>query len=444
MRTSVVAAAILVLAVGQAARAADYFIAPGGSDANAGTLEKPFASFKRAQEAVKPGDTVWVRGGTYAPTEGDIARKQGMFAYVNDLPKSGEKGKPIQYFAYKDEKPVFDLSAIKLPMRIDAFYVTGSWLHIKGLEVTGVQVVLTGHTQSICFANEGNNNIYEQLVMHDGQAIGIYSTRGADNLFLNCDAYRNWDYTSEGGRGGNVDGFGCHPPAGGKGNVFRGCRSWFNSDDGYDCINAHESVTFDHCWAFYNGFNAKFESKGDGNGFKGGGYGATPAAQVPNPAPRNTIQFCLAVRNKANGFYANHHTGGSNWINNTAFNNGVDFNMLERLADNKTDVDGTGHKLRNNLAYKGRTLLARYENGKNDESHDSFLMDLEISDKDFVSLDEAELVKPRKANGDLPDIGFMHLAPGSKLIDAGVDAGFPFKGKAPDLGCFEHSVEGSR
>jgi hypothetical protein len=31
----------------------------------------------------------------------------------------------------------------------------------------------------------------------------------------------------------------------------------------------------------------------------------------------------------------------------------------------------------------------------------------------------------------------MHLKPGSRLIDTGVDAGLPFTGKAPDIGCFE-------
>ena len=31
----------------------------------------------------------------------------------------------------------------------------------------------------------------------------------------------------------------------------------------------------------------------------------------------------------------------------------------------------------------------------------------------------------------------MHLAKGSQLIDAGTDVGFPYKGTAPDLGCFE-------
>jgi len=94
-------------------------------------------------------------------------------------------------------------------------------------------------------------NIYEQLGMHDGQAIGFYLTKGTGNLILNCDAYNNHDSLSENGRGGNTDGFGCHPrSAADSNNVFRGCRAWFNSDDGYDCINGFTATVFDHCWAF--------------------------------------------------------------------------------------------------------------------------------------------------------------------------------------------------
>ena len=59
---------------------------------------------------------------------------------------------------------------------------------------------------------------------------------------------------------------------------------------------------------------------------------------------------------------------------------------------------------------------------------------LELS---YFGLDEADLVKPRKPNGDLPDVAFLHLAPGSDAIDRGVDVGRPFKGQAPDLGAFE-------
>ena len=60
-----------------------------------------------------------------------------------------------------------------------------------------------------------------------------------------------------------------------------------------------------------------------------------------------------------------------------------------------------------------------------------------ITASDFVSLDETLLTVPRQADGSLPNTNFLKLAPSSKLINAGTDIGFPFKGKAPDLGCFE-------
>lgn len=428
----------LLLATPPHAFAAEFFVAPAGSDGDPGTLERPFATVQRAQNVAAPGDTVYLRGGTYVMKESQIARRRGIFAYVTDMDRSGTPDRRINYWAYQDERPVFDFSAVKPSgLRVDAFYVSGSWIHIKGLEVVGVQVTLKGHTQSICFENDGSHNIYERLAMHDGQAIGLYSVRGSDNLFLNCDAYRNHDVTSEGGKGGNVDGFGCHPPKGGTGNVFRGCRAWFNSDDGFDCIGAREPVTFENCWAFYNGFSAKFERLADGNGFKAGGYGTTPADRLPQPVPRHTVRFCLAVGNKASGFYSNHHPGGSDWLDNTGYRNGNDFNMLCRLADNRTDVDGYGHTLRNNVGYKGRAVISRIDLPKCDATHNSFTLGLDLRDDDFVNLDESELVRARRADGDLPVIDFLHPAPGGALIDKGVAVGSPFRGAAPDLGAFE-------
>jgi hypothetical protein len=62
-------------------------------------------------------------------------------------------------------------------------------------------------------------------------------------------------------------------------------------------------VTFDHCWAFYNGFSTEFKSLGDGNGFKAGGYGHRPLEDVPEMVPHHVVKFCVAVGNKAHGFY---------------------------------------------------------------------------------------------------------------------------------------------
>ena len=47
------------------AGAAEYFVSPTGSDRNPGTNSSPFATIGRAVKAVRPGDTVTVRGGVY-------------------------------------------------------------------------------------------------------------------------------------------------------------------------------------------------------------------------------------------------------------------------------------------------------------------------------------------------------------------------------------------
>ena len=49
--------------------AADYYVLVKGSDANPGTLQKPFASIQKAASMMKGGDTCWVRGGRYFETD---------------------------------------------------------------------------------------------------------------------------------------------------------------------------------------------------------------------------------------------------------------------------------------------------------------------------------------------------------------------------------------
>jgi hypothetical protein len=425
--------------------ARDFHVAVDGKDTNAGSRVAPFASIQRAEKSANPGDTVFIHGGTYRMKEEQIAGAVRNVAQVTQLRKSGKPGKPIRYFAVPGEKPVFDFSQVKpKDLRVTAFHVSGSWLHLKGISVTGVQVTITGHTQSICFDNDGSNNIYEQLEMHDGQAIGFWLGNGSDNLVLNCDAYRNYDFTSEKGRGGNVDGFGFHARKGSTGNIFRGCRAWFNSDDGFDLISTREAILIENCWAFYNGFDPSFKVLGDGNGFKLGGYGDRPESDLPSPVPRHVIRGSLAVRNHAAGFYANHQPGGIDLINNSATLNRSNFNLLGRKADNSADAPGWGHVLKNNLGYKGRHEVSNIDRGKCELLANSFDLDLKLEDRDFKSLDQSELVQPRGPDGELPEIRFMRLKPGNPAIDGGVDAGLPFHGKAPDLGAFESGDAGKK
>jgi hypothetical protein len=91
--------------------------------------------------------------------------------------------------------------------------------------------------------------------------------------------------------------------------------------------------------------------------------------------------------------------------------------------------------LRNNISYKNGDHI--YSQSLQIIDHNSWQNGLIVSDADFKSLDESQLATPRKANGDLPDISFMHLASGSDLIDAGINVGLPFSGQAPDISAFE-------
>ena len=435
----------LLFFVSTTLQAKQIFVSPNGKDTNFGTIESPFWSVQKAQSLVSAGDTVYIRGGNYVITESDISRvESNLFACVGFLDKSGSNDKLIKYWAFPGEQPLFDFTAVKpANQRVVGFWVSGNYIHIKGIEITGVQVTITTHTESYCIYSWGNHNIFENISMHDNKCTGLRHRNGGYNLFLNCDAYNNHDDVSEDKKGGNTDGFGCHPKAGGKGNVFRGCRAWFNSDDGYDCIRSAEPIVFDSCWAFYNGYSKSFGSLGDGNGFKMGGYAYDVASLIPNPVPSNTIQLCVAVRNKANGFYSNHHLNGNTWLNNSAYFNAYNYNMVNRESaeSQNINVNGYNHILKNNLGYKGRSGETAYlDASQNTLANNTFEMNLVITDNDFVSLSEELLMAPRNADGSLPDINFMKISPSGKLMDSGVDIGFPFSGDAPEPGAFEQPL----
>ena len=438
LRKALIAIAFVILLPIIPAFASTFYVAPNGNDSNLGASNSPFATIMRAQAAAHSGDTVYLRGGTYFLNNSQLTATNNPWAIVNNINKSG-----VSYLAFPGERPIFDFSSVKpTGYRVTAFLVTASDCIFKGFDVVGVQVTIAGtHTQSENFrVAGGNRNRFEQLVMRDGMANGWYLTKGASNLVLNCDAYNNRGLDS--GSIGNVDGFGCHPNAmSGSGNVIRGCRAWFNSDDGYDCINAFAAVTFENCWAFYNGYFTNFSrSGGDANGFKAGGYGIS-GSPVPSVIPRHEVTFCLAVRNRASGFYANHHLGGIDWINNTAYRNAANFNLL-CSTDNHSgtnDVPGFAQVMKNNLGYKGSAEVSNL-GSSNDVSFNFFTLAVTVASNDFMTLDESLLTAPRQANGDLPYIAFAQLVSGSDLRDAGTNAGFAFAGAAPDLGAFEYGI----
>ncbi|MHB8897674.1 MAG: hypothetical protein ACYC6Y_02885 [Thermoguttaceae bacterium] len=79
-----------VSTVAATAGAAEYYVAPGGNDADPGTQSRPLATLEAAVSRLEPGDTLVVRGGVYRETV--------------RFPRSGEAGKPITLKAYPGEE----------------------------------------------------------------------------------------------------------------------------------------------------------------------------------------------------------------------------------------------------------------------------------------------------------------------------------------------------
>jgi hypothetical protein len=270
--------------------------------------------------------------------------------------------------------------------------------------VTGVPVGT--QKQSECFRVEGAA-AFDLVSCHDNGANGFYFTTDGSGSCTNCDSFNNIGPTST--SVGNTDGFGAHA----FGVAFTGCRSWHNSDDGYDCISSTLANTWDHCWAY------NMTAGGDSNGFKVGGYGLTGA--VANPMPSHIVKFCLSANNGANGFYANHQPGkAATWTNNTSYNNGnANYNMLEQASTtDRTDIPGTREVLHNNLAFTG-TIISNDNNTAANTTNNSWTKSVTVSSADFQSTDVTQMDNTRPSSGALPSITFMQLVNGSDLAGLG-------------------------
>jgi MYXO-CTERM domain-containing protein len=403
------------------ALAAEYFVAPDGSDSNAGSMAEPFASLSKANGVAAAGDTIWLRGGTYYLTSQVVLSKSG----TSDANRT-------KIWAYAGEKPVLDASkyvTTNAAVDVPVILVTGSWMHLRGLEIANAKVGNSGaHSYSLLRTKNSSNNTFELLHLHHafGPALFIDGGNGG-NLILNCDAHDNYDKDGSQGDGENGDGFGVHYQESGPSTIIRGCRAWSNADDGYDYISQEVPVITEGCFAMSNGLGG-----GNGNGFKVGSS---------KTGIRHIVRNNVAWKNKAAGFYANHSAGGNTWLNNTSYDNGTQYNMLASswdANDNRTDgVILTGervHRMLNNIGFPNKN-----SNMEGVETQfNTWDLNIEESADAFESTDDAGCTGPREADGSMPlACAFMKLKLGSPLIDRGTDVELPFVGAMPDLGAYE-------
>jgi hypothetical protein len=267
-----------------------YWVATTGSDTNPGTQAAPFATLQHANLFAKAGITIWIMPGTY------------MTTFTTTLANSGTATTPINVFAAAGARPVLDYAPQKAMAPDDnkrGLNVTGDYWHVRGFEIK--------NANDNGIAISGSHNTIEDMITDFCGDTGIQITvpsamasdltRGANNLILNCDSHDNYDATTG---GENADGIDAKLDIG-PGNIFRGCRSWNNSDDGYDLFGVTQVVTIDNCWAMLNGHLASGTAgpAADGNGFKLGGN-HVPAVHV--------VTNSFSMTNDTCGFTLNNNT----------------------------------------------------------------------------------------------------------------------------------------
>ena len=399
--------------------ATTYYVAPDGNDVSGnGSIDRPWFTINKAWTVITGGDTLYMRGGTYNYSKQALEGKSGM------------PGKLIKVWAYPGETPVLKKTGTYKetywPRAI--VRVSGDYIHIKGLEIC----YNTQEDQEAYYGlinHNGNYNTYELLnIHHNGwSGIGIeYNSTG--NLILNCDIHHNSDPLSS-DKYGNADGIGfSHLPSNAM-NTIRGCRIWWNSDDGIDTYGCDSKLILDSCWSWHNGFLPDtFITAGNGIGFKLGKTVKDCGNEI-----LITVSNCIAFKNRTTGFHQNGAVAVMALSNNAAYLNGSEGFWFDSF--NKP------HSLKNNLSYKNASYCSLSNTAI--VINNTFLInntanpDVSLNDEDFKSLDGMQLSIPRKDGGGLPDIEFLNLAPGSDLIDAGADAGLLYSGKAPDIGAFE-------
>ena len=374
-----------------------YYVSPAGNDVNAGTsLTNPFQTISKAALVVQPGDMVYVRTGTY-------------FEYVI-LGKSGTATSYITFQAYPGENPIIDGSKRQTnipnpwnrPDRLIS--VEGNYVKLKGLEVM--------NSASFGVFVNANYAVLENLHVHNCYLTGIYFYNCYYGKVSQCTLHDFYDYGTGGvGGGGNADGLGSTsgndiPPP-----VIYGYHTFSNnvvyncSDDGIDTWTSQYNIIENnivHHVGYSNASNGGLPivsgiPVGDGNGFKlgRGGY--------------NTVRNNVSYSNLASAFVDNVGIGNVVY-NNTGFQTtGYCFLFFTQ----------GGNTLKNNLSYGS---APNSMSGSPLQDHNSW--NLGVSDPLFISTDPLSN-------------DFLHLSANSRAIDAGIDVGLPYSGRAPDLGAYE-------
>jgi hypothetical protein len=282
----------------------DVWIAPNGTATNPGTEAAP-ADLAHGYDLLCPPATGATNGTPCAGTLKTICAKAGTytmttrFEFKKTRMGTASRILTLQAAPNAATRPVFDFTTQPRITTCGAspsdgnqggFTINADYVTVRGIEVK--------NANDNCVKVQGSHDTIDNVVVHDCADTGIqisagsgYTGSGTNNLILNCDSYHNYDPQCN---GENADGFGAKEATGAN-NIFRGCRSWENVDDGYDFYAWLSPVRLENCWSWSNAKTISAAEQ-DGNGFKLGGG---------DKGGNHVLVNSIAVSNRMHGFTNN-------------------------------------------------------------------------------------------------------------------------------------------
>lgn len=244
------------------------FVSPNGLPQNDGSRNKPTTITEAVKKAM-PGQTIYLMEGAYKLSETLVIERE----------MNGTKSKSINLYVdpIAKSRPILDFQKVG-----GGVTLAGDYWHLKGFDITKTAdmqkgLIIAGSYNTVELVNAyRNGNTGIQLSRYKGS--DTRSLWPVHNLILNCTSYSNADQGYE-----DADGFAAKITCG-EGNVFDGCISAYNADDGWDLFAKLETgsigqVVIKNSIAYKSGYildeDGKERLAGNGNGFKLGGESIT-------------------------------------------------------------------------------------------------------------------------------------------------------------------------
>jgi CSLREA domain-containing protein len=227
----------------QAATENVYYVSPDGDDAHPGSFDQPWRTIQHAVDNVEPGDTIWVRGGTY---------NEGV-----DIETYGLPGLPITLGGYPGEVAILDGSGLE---RRDGIVIGGadywtlqdlvirdyseegergfgfvSWCNSQGITLRNLEFSLVG--TPIKFQLGGEEVLIEDVYGHDYDYTGFDCGPDGPCWYFTL---RRVTMTGPGeGNNPSADGFAVEN---GIGILVEDCIAESQAGDGFDLKSDHTTL----------------------------------------------------------------------------------------------------------------------------------------------------------------------------------------------------------